>query len=573
MKKVCCSVFTLALFFTIVSLDAQEALFGDAAIAQKYIAWAEGEVSLGRGTRALLALERGSDYAASSSDLSYLLALLRDREGRATGAFPVRENINYSRGAVLAACRQALLTDRWERYTAEAARLLEARTLVELRRYHEAVFVLLSCDPMSADTVYWRLRALRGLNQRPEFNAAVKEALEAFPRDTRFARIFFDYAARTNPLRGSDDGALLDIILRRLPLLLPDDPDLAYQAAPFMTDTELAKSYVAASRSAGTVRGDSIPAALRLGLVDGKTAVAELFAAARRDGCVGKNLLLAVWNALGDEESRVAFRQNLSYLSLVVEEDEDFDGVIEGAVLYSQGMMEAYFYDSDQDRIYDWNIYFARGIPESGEIAVPVPGVPVMPVRRSEKQFAGVRWERYPAVFYVELETTRYIPRPLDFFFTPLRFVPLVPPSPGDSSGGFGYPKREDPQVLSERSLLSWSVRIEKESAEFKGGREWIELEKGQPVKSRTIVNGREAAETEYRAGRPVLGLVDLDLDGRKETRRTWYEENGEIFMRSESDWDNDGIAEYSELRNSSDKVLRSWDLDKDGVRETLQGN
>jgi hypothetical protein len=552
------------LVFLLLALPAggeESGVFGDAAIAQKYIVWAEGEISGGRTARALAALERGSDYAASSSDLSYLLALLRDMEGR--------KNAGVSRGAVLAACRQALETDRWDRYTAEAARMLEARVLVELRRCREALLVLQSCDPRSADTVYWRLRALKGLGERSEFIARLTGALSSFPRDARFLRVFFDFASLNAPPRNQAETSLMDSCLRRLPALLADDPDLAWLASPFMIDRELAQSYVAAYRAAGNVDSASIPAALRLGLVDGTRAVTELFAAIEQSR-IGKNLLLAVWDELPDEASRNAFRQNLSYLSVVIEEDEDRDGVVDGGTVFRGGMIEEYFFDADQDRIDDWRIYFARGVPDSAVIAVPSAGTLLLPLRGADVDFALVQWEQYPAVLHVELAAARYIPRPADFFYTPLRFAPLVPPSARSAS--FMYPLREAPQLLSERNLLSASVLMEKPSAEFKNGLERIELERSMPVKSRTIVNGREAAETEYRLGRAVISLIDLDLDGRKETRRTWFLSDGELLIRNERDGDNDGVYEYSELRNSEGATLRTWDLDRDGIRETIQG-
>jgi hypothetical protein len=37
----------------------------------------------------------------------------------------------------------------------------------------------------------------------------------------------------------------------------------------------------------------------------------------------------------------------------------------------------------------------------------------------------------------------------------------------------------------------------------------------------------------------------------------------------SESDWDGDGIFEYAETLQSDGSLKKSWDLDKDGIRET----
>jgi hypothetical protein len=63
-----------------------------------------------------------------------------------------------------------------------------------------------------------------------------------------------------------------------------------------------------------------------------------------------------------------------------------------------------------------------------------------------------------------------------------------------------------------------------------------------------------------------------MDMDGRLETIRRFRrsdfppEDTGEL-MSSESDWDGDGIYDYGETYEG-DRVIRSWDMDRDGVRE-----
>ena len=59
---------------------------------------------------------------------------------------------------------------------------------------------------------------------------------------------------------------------------------------------------------------------------------------------------------------------------------------------------------------------------------------------------------------------------------------------------------------------------------------------------------------------------LDLDLDGRMETVRR-YGPDGTLIL-SESDWDGDGIYEYAETPVEGG-VRKSWDLDRDGIRET----
>ncbi|MDR0376120.1 MAG: hypothetical protein LBH85_10470, partial [Treponema sp.] len=60
------------------SFDTKE---NDAALAQKYVEWAQRMVDEGRWSEARAGLERSLDFADVSSDIPYLLALVRLHEG------------------------------------------------------------------------------------------------------------------------------------------------------------------------------------------------------------------------------------------------------------------------------------------------------------------------------------------------------------------------------------------------------------------------------------------------------------------------------------------------------------
>jgi len=165
-------------------------------------------------------------------------------------------------------------------------------------------------------------------------------------------------------------------------------------------------------------------------------------------------------------------------------------------------------------------------------------------------------------VLVTELEGKRFVPRPLDFFFTPVRFVPLV-------YGGPDYPQKEAfPPVLTERSLLSSSIILEQPSDFFTGGTERIELVDGIPVKSTIHINGKKVSDKTYQLGQPLVEYLDMDMDGRMETIRRY--DSGRLVL-TESDWDGDGLYEYAEIPQSDGTIKKFWDFDKDGVRETEQ--
>jgi tetratricopeptide (TPR) repeat protein len=518
---------------------------GDTAIALRYLEWAEKELAAGRTAEALAALERGADYRGASSDLSYLLALVRSRT-------------ECSRFSVLEGCRLALETMRWARYTPEAARLLEAQTLTELRYFEEALRTLRDCDQGAYETYYWKCRALKGLGSHGEFLRTLGLTMDRFPRRTEPVRLLFGYAAGKEG--DGETRQLLDTALRRLPVLLLEDPALAYGAAPFIRDKDEARRYVAAYRALENPDPASLPAALNLGLVDGTGAVEELLSPA-----LDKELVLTVRALLRSAEEGDFLSRNLWGFSGVITEDADHDGVIESAAMYQDGVLVEYRYDADQDRVTDLTVSFTQGLPSQALAAVSEGAGPAFPLDSKDRRQIRFVWEQYPALSYADLEDRRYIPRPRDFFYTPLRFIPLVEEGPD-------YPIREEPlPVVTERTLLSFAAILEQPSELFAGGRERIELRGGIPVKSRIYLGEKTAAETEFVEGRPLIQRLDMDLDGRMETIRRFDPAVPYRTVLSESDWNGDGIFEYAETLQEDGGLKKSWDIDGDGIRETEQ--
>lgn len=525
---------------------------GDAAIARRYLEWAGKEMAAGRTSEALAALERGADYGDASSDISFLLAILRSAEGR-------------SRFSVLEACRRALETDRWEQYNSQDARLLEAKILAGLRRFEESLNVLDRCDPERYETQYQRLLTLRGFaffyGEEAELIKVLNHTMDSFPRETDPIRILFDYAARTeanNSLR-----PLIDLALRRLPFLMDSDPELAYLAVPFIRDREESRRYIASYRAAGNPNPASLPAALELGLINGMEAVEELFARPDSGSAItlDKKLITAVHRLLQSEDERELLRRNLLQFSGVITEDEDYDGIVEAWITWRNGMILEYRCDTNQSGEAELIITFAQGLPDRAEVVLAPPDETPLGISREKRVL--IRWEQYPAVLDAELEGKRYIPRPFDYFYTPVRFAPLV-------FGGPDYPERETfLPVLTERSLLSFASVLEQSSEEFTGGLERIELSNSLPVKSVVYVEGRKVSETEFRQGRPIIQYLDLDMDGRMETIRRYDPDEAYRVLSTESDWDGDGIYEYAETLQDDGTIKKSWDFNRDGIRET----
>ncbi|MDR3333539.1 MAG: hypothetical protein LBT13_01440 [Treponema sp.] len=539
--------------------DQNQWMEGDARIAAKYVDWAQAAIDAGRWADALVALERGADFADVSSDISYLLACVRAHE-------------DASKRVVLEVLRRALEANQWNRFSPEVARLFEAEILIRLRNYSEALHILAVLPP-NAYTAYLQLLALKGTGDRESFRALMAKTLEAYPRDPRPVRLLFDYA---DQFPAGDDVPLVALALRRLPALLKVDRELAYRGVPFIHNIEAARTIIGAYRATNDGVPASIPVALYLGLIDETQAIDELFHPHKealpgglggldppKEVTLDKSLLQPVWALLRHDEGRASFTRNLLRFSGVITEDVDQDGYVESWVRYKDGMIIGYSHDTDQDGLPELIVSFMAGVPIGAKFF------------SGEGERVAVQWETYPAVLETELEGGRYRARFREFFFAPLRFTVLF-------ESGFLYPEWDAlGGKLSRRNLLSSVTSIERPGQEIKGTIEQVDFAQGIPQKARVFLDGRLVSETIFQLGRPIIQRIDLDMDGRLETTRRLQQVQGDadpvnyklIIEFSESDWDGDGICEYSEqyVFNDGLRILRSWDMDRDGRREYVE--
>ena len=487
-------------------------------MADLYAEWAGNVINQGYWSEALAALERANDFANVSSDISWLLALARAHE-------------NKPRETVIEALNMALAVDRWVLYYPESARLLKAENLIAVRAYNAALVELSHVD-RGAKEASLTLKALSAF--RPmEFRRLLRETLDRYPRESEPVRLFFKFisnndAAGLNPASG--DLETLELVNRRLPVLLSGDPDLAWIAAPYIRDIDEARRMVSAYRAVNDPVPESLPIALKLGVIDEDMALNELFDFNHERHSGGNTLDIAllgeIWDLLEKDDSKALFRRNLSAYTGVIIEDADRDGYPEVFAEYDRGWLRQCAYDTAQDRVPALTVLFEGGSPNRALALIPPEpiGGGYSPLRGPAEGFvqsaltsrksAAIQWERYPAVLETELDGARFIPRPIDFHFSPVLFVELW------GSGAF-FPRR-DPMTppLTRRTLVSWSLRVERPSLEFRGGIEVVELNQGIPVRAREYMGDLMVAETEFLRGRPQVQWVDLDFDGRMDTVR-----------------------------------------------------
>ena len=462
----------------------------DSAVARQYALWAQGMIESGDWQRALAGLERAADFADVSSDISYMLAQARAHTGG-------------SRRLVLEALDTALHLNRWDMFDSEAARLLRSRTLIEMGAHHEALTELSRVRPSPQEAVL-NLRALAA--SRPQdFFARAEQVFDMYPRETEPVRVFFDFLharQRAGHMPSAQEMRLLELVIRRLPVLLDDDPALAWMAAPFIWDRTEATRLILAYRALNPPSQQSLPASLRLLAIDEETAVNELFAFST----IERTILDDMRFLMLDLDAILLFERNLSEFNGVITEDANGDGIPETFAEYIDGMLVRLVFDADQDNESDITVYFEGGLPVRALARLPPEGG-VAPT-------AVIRWERHPAILDVVLNGVTYIPRPFAFFHSPFVFSNVW-------GSGLLFPER-DPLVpsLNRRALVSNSLHLQRPSLEFHGGVEVIELDSGIPVRAQEFVGGRVVADMEFFRGLPQFQRVDLTLSGRMDTVR-----------------------------------------------------
>ena len=552
---------------------------GDAAVAERFVIWAEEAIEAGQWAQALAALERGNDFADVSSDISYLLAYVRFRS-------------DQSRFLVLQNLEKAIEVNQWRRYNEARARLLKAEQLIALRRFHAALDSLDVYRTLASETIdsaLLRLRALKGLalaglefppaamptapaaNFPPavmpgvsppaalEFRNRVLETMDRNPADPRPLRIFFDYAARRQ-MPNEDDLALMEIALLRLPFLLDADPALAWMAAPFVGNLEDARRMILAYRAGSfgpspagfSPNPASIAPALNLGLLDDIPAVEEFFSPDQGEPVLDIDLIAAVGDLLRSDEGRDYFAERLHSFTGAITRDENLDGIPESRSVFRDGVLQSFFHDADQDGIPELSLVIDSGLPVSGSfVAMPEAAVS----DDDEVAWAFIVWSRYPAVQQVLFRGETFIFAPGNFHYSPIGFENL---GASATFEGLLVPVRNHlSQGLTRRALVMSAIILERPCLEFEGGTERVYMRQGVPVLSEVSADGLLISVTEFQNGFPVIQRVDLDRDGRMETIRR-FRPGTSILRSSSSDWDGDGVFEYVEVYLEDGSVVHN---------------
>jgi len=591
-------LFLISLFFLVcLNIHAQPVTStgDDSQVARQYVQWIQQALDEQRWEDAQAAVVRAMDFADSSSDIPYLLAVIQTHYKDSVRQKTVIESLD-----------KAIDVNKWDKYSEYDALLLKAKMLISMCEYRSALICLDKIDEANsragnvADVVMLRLLALSGVSNGKEqgydinatasailyataqFRSHVLQAMDRFPRDPRPLRIFFEYARNRKPQPSElpeGDINLLELALRRLPYLLEADPELAWIAAPFMRNIDDAKRSVASYRSGSLSKDEkfkpntaSVPVALNLGLIDDKLATEEIFAVTEKEPVIKKELIIDTFKLLRSEEGRDAFTRKLLAFSGDIITDDDNDGYIENIVHYRMGFIDSLI-DYLSHNIFNVTINF--GLDNDPK------NISVFIIKsdnlREQGLFQNVnlQWERYPFVKQADLENEIFKFGPAVFNYAPINFIEL---GGSDSLSGLMYPVPAYQYItLSHNALLSFCSSYTRPSVEIDGATETLYMDSGVIYRAIETLNGRQVAVTEFEKGLPVVQHIDLDFDGRMETIRQFRRPPANYNMQwdildyrrliasSESDWAGDGLYKTKEVYLPDGSVVYSFDMDGSG--------
>jgi len=560
--------------------DLQQ-IIDDADAAHQYVVWIRQALDEGRLEDASAAIVRALDFSNVNSDISYLAAYVGLRLGDA-------------RPAIVAHLDKAIDVNRWAYYNENEALVLKAEQLVNMQRYSSALAALeqVKEGDVSADAAMMRLKAFRGLalnslsaTEIAVFQSFALSTMNRFSRDPRPAVVYLEYLnfirkynSRLNlelsaSSLGSSDQQVLDLILRRLPILVEIDPNLAWMAVPYMRSLEDARRYTAGYRAGGflanasgfTPSPRSIPLALNLGLIGDNQAIEELFS--NPLSIIDFNVLNDTFDMLRSEEGRDEFTRTLLNFTGFIITYDSHNGLIESAATIKEGVVRCLIIDKNHELYLDLQFDFnSNGIPTSATVSVS-----------GNNTQADVTWERYPFVMRVKLPHEDFAFRAADFNYTPLSFITL---GGSRTRPGMSFPVLSNQHELSRRSLVSFCASIDRPSVEFEGATERIILEGGIPQQAVEVLGTNIVSITEFEGGLPVIQYIDLDLDGRMETIRRFHRpgpnypwpdtderfEYRALVASSESDWIGDGRFKTGEVYLQDGSVVYQWDMDGSGT-------
>lgn len=440
----------------------------------------------------------------------------------------------------------------WRTYSRSEALVFYAKLKAETCRYSEALAILTDAGSVaSVDVDYVRILSLYGLNRLTEARKCVSEALDRWPFDARFVRVFL---TREASARASDASrAIASTILSRLYVWEDADRELLLLAVPFEHDPENRVRNIRTYRSMGkndratenqpVMAAEPLSAvyALEYGILTENQAETEIFSAEKTG--IRLDLLHGLCSLAGAKAVRESIANRLDGYEGIVTDDANGDGIIDSWVRYRLGRPVEAVFDPNQDGYPDYSVACDLGEPA------------VITVGREK---TVVTYDKYPAVRAVTVGEREYTMKPLALSWAPVEWIREDLGFDGNAFYTIALTGRDVP--LTERLLAGFSAFYRE------GDNTRVILENGIPVSSETREKGRVLSWTSYKRGYPALTKTDYDGDGYFETTATYTPQGA--LASVEADRNGNRRVEYREDYSADGTIRFRWDSDENGVYE-----
>ncbi len=516
----------------------------NAAAARRSLERASGLLAAADWTGASFEARLGSSYDAAMADFPWIEALSLAAQNAARA--DILERVEYSLAPGLF----------WRTYSRDEALVLCARLYAETGKYSAALSRLASVTgTYSPDADHVRIFALYGLGRVDEARAAVAAALDRWPFDSRFARIFLEREATRNPDAASRKTAAL--ILSRLYVWEDEDRELLILAVPFESDPSARERNIRIYRGmgktdTGTTGGavhDPLSAvyALEYGLMD-EAAVTEEILSAKNTG-LRLSILLELSRLVSSKTVRAAVSGILDSYEGIVIDDSNRDGIFDTRIRYRLGRPVEAVFDRDQDGYPDYAVDCELGSPA------------VITARNGSMT---VTYDTYPQVRSVVDGGREYTMKPLALAWAPVGWVKQ---NLGLAGTDFFTIKLTSVEpTLTPKLLVTSAAWFKENDPGLAGGEIRVTLEAGVPVSSESRLRGQMYSWTSYSRGFPALTKTDRDGDAYFETTKTY----GLTGALSSVLIDRNGNRrnEYREQYDEKGNVRLQWDSDENGIYE-----
>jgi hypothetical protein len=483
----------------------------------------------------------GSTYDPLIADFSYIEALSLSAMKAPLGDVLDRVEASLASGLF------------WRSYTPDEARIFCARLYGETLRYADALALLASSRATNAEADYVRIWCLYGMGKKAEARKSLSDALDRWPFDSRFPRLFLQREAseRAEPVTLQ----IASLILSRLYLWEQEDRELLLLAIPFESDGSKRLRNIQIYRGMGKNDAHrkedretplSTLLALEYGLLTEAQGIQELFAWEAQG--IRSDHLKRLISLCGSEVARKDIDSRLVSYGGIIEADQNGDGIIDSRVLYRLGRPYQSAFDPNQDGRPDYVAQCDGGKPVS--------------LRLGDGTL--VVFDAYPAVQSVTVGNRSYTMVPLSLAWAPLAWASLDMGSGMSSFFVLNRTGKEPP--LTEWLLIQHASYYAEALEGEEGVINRVSLEKGVPVAAELTRNGRPFGTTSYSRGYPSITQADRDDDGYFETL-TRYDTQGRLESVS-VDRNANRRIEYREeyLKDGTQRSL--WDSNEDGVFE-----